>query len=111
MRCVESIAHYFSSAEIVEAHHETKLDRPSGTALRTAEQIQQVNACQPPIHSIRLPGFVARQEVVFGAPAETLTIIHHVSDREAYMPGLVLACQKVTTFEQIYYGLEYCLER
>jgi len=110
MRCAASIARYFSSAEIVETHHETKLDRPSGTALRTAEHIQEVNACQAPIHSIRLPGFVAEQEVIFGGPAETLKITHHVSNREAYMPGLVLACQKVMTFEQIYYGLEYCLE-
>lgn len=110
MRCAEQIAQYFNKAEIVEAHHENKLDAPSGTALRTAERMQAANACLPPIHSIRLPGFVAQQEVIFGGNAETLSVTHNVLNREAYMPGLILACQKVTTFNKLYYGLEFCLE-
>ena len=110
MRCAEQIARYFNKAEIVEIHHPNKLDAPSGTALRTAERIQQANTCLPPIHSIRLPGFVAQQDIIFGAHAETVSITHHVLNREAYMPGLILACQKVMSFKQLYYGLEVCLD-
>lgn len=113
MRCSAQIARYFSKAEIIEAHHEKKLDAPSGTALATAKKIDHVHrelSCQTPIHSVRLPGLIARQEVLFGAPAETLSIVHNVLNREAYMPGLILACQKVTSFDQIYYGLEHCLD-
>lgn len=110
MRCAEQIARYFAKAEIVEIHHEKKLDAPSGTALKTAERIQQANTCVPPIHSIRLPGFVAQQKVIFGAEAETLKMTHNVSHREAYMPGLILACQKVTQLDRIHVGLEICLE-
>lgn len=110
MRCAEKIARYFAKAEIIEIHHEKKVDAPSGTALRTAERIQQVSTCVPPIHSIRLPSFVAEQEVIFGANAETMSITHKVLSREAYMPGLVLACQKVMQLTQIHVGLEICLE-
>lgn len=110
MHCAEQIARYFTKAEIIEAHHEKKLDAPSGTAVRTAERIQNISSCKTPIHSIRLPGFVAQQEVIFGAEAEILSVTHNVLHREAYMPGLILACQKVTTFKQIHYGLEFCLE-
>lgn len=110
MRCAEQIARYFAKAEIIEIHHEKKLDAPSNTALRTAEHIQQANTCLSPIHSIRLPGFVAQQEVIFGAAAETLSVTHNVLNREAYMPGLILACQKVTQLDHIHVGLEICLE-
>lgn len=110
MRCAEQIARYFAKAEIVEIHHEQKLDMPSGTALRTAERIQQANTCLIPIHSIRLPGFVAEQEVIFGADAETLSVTHKVLNRDAYMPGLILACQKVMQLDHIHAGLEICLE-
>ena len=113
MRCAEQIARYFPKAEIIEAHHEKKLDAPSGTALATAARINQVHAsssCKTPIHSVRLPGLMAKQEVIFGAEAETLSIVHNVLNRDAYMPGLILACQKVTSFSQIQYGLEFCLE-
>jgi len=112
MRCAEQIAHYFNKAEIIEAHHEKKLDSPSGTALATAERIDHARAtasCKTPIHSVRLPGLMARQEIIFGAEAETLSIVHNVLNREAYMPGLVLACQKVTTLNRIHYGLDICL--
>lgn len=113
MRCAEQIARYFPKAEIIEAHHEKKLDAPSGTALATAVRIDSVRSpstCKTPIHSVRLPGLVAKQEIIFGAEAETLSIVHNVLSRDAYMPGLILACQKVTTFNRIYYGLEFCLE-
>ena len=113
MRCAEQIARYFSKAEIIEAHHEKKLDAPSGTALATAAKIDHIHAassCKTPIHSVRLPGLVAKQEVLFGAEAETLSIVHNVMSREAYMPGLILACQKVTSLDRIYYGLDICLE-
>ena len=113
MRCAEQIARYFPKAEIIEAHHEEKLDAPSGTALATAAKIDHIHAassCKTPIHSVRLPGLVAKQEVLFGAEAETLSIVHNVQSRDAYMPGLILACQKVTTFDRMYYGLEFCLE-
>jgi 4-hydroxy-tetrahydrodipicolinate reductase len=110
MRCAEQIAQYFAKAEIIEAHHEKKLDAPSGTALATTAHIQRARDCQVPIHSIRLPGFVAQQEVIFGAEAETLSITHNVLNREAYMPGLLLACQTVTTFKQIHVGLDICLK-
>ena len=113
MRCAEQIARFFPKAEIIEAHHEKKLDAPSGTALATAAKIDHVRApssCKTPIHSVRLPGLVAKQEVLFGAEAETLSIVHNVLNRDAYMPGLMLACQKVTTFDRMYYGLEFCLE-
>ncbi|MES2204472.1 MAG: 4-hydroxy-tetrahydrodipicolinate reductase [Pseudomonadota bacterium] len=113
IRCAEQIARYFNKAEIIEAHHEKKLDAPSGTALATAARIDQVrmpSSCKTPIHSVRLPGLVAKQEVLFGAEAETLSIVHNVLNREVYMPGLILACQKVTSLDRIYYGLEICLE-
>lgn len=113
MRCAEQLAHYFHKAEIVEAHHEKKLDAPSATALATAFQIDRIReqgSCKTPIHSIRLPGLVAKQEILFGAEAETLSITHNVLSREAYMPGLILACRTVTSFTQVYYGLEFCLD-
>lgn len=113
MRCAEQIARYFPKAEIIEAHHEKKLDAPSGTALATAQRIDAIRDqeyCHTPIHSVRLPGLMARQEIIFGAEAETLSIVHNVLSRDAYMPGLLLACQKVTTLDRMYYGLDICLE-
>jgi 4-hydroxy-tetrahydrodipicolinate reductase len=78
-------------AEIVELHHETKLDAPSGTARATAEAI----GGEVPIHSVRLPGLVAHQEVVFGGLGQTLTIRHDTTSREAFVPGVLLALDKV----------------
>jgi 4-hydroxy-tetrahydrodipicolinate reductase len=116
--------------EIVEAHHEHKVDAPSGTALKTADMIAQARSKQPqqthtisglpnargafyhgiPIHAIRLPGILAQQQVIFGSTGETLTITHNSIDRSAFMPGLILACQRVTTLNTLYYGLEHLLE-
>ncbi len=78
-------------AEIVELHHETKLDAPSGTAKATAALLPEGT----PIHSVRLPGLVAHQEVIFGGPGETLTIRHDTMSREAFVPGVLLALERV----------------
>ena len=91
MRFAEEAAKVFPRAEIVELHAETKLDAPSGTAKATAARM----GTEPPIHSVRLPGLVAHQEVVFGGPGETLTIRHDTTSREAFVPGVLLAVEKV----------------
>jgi 4-hydroxy-tetrahydrodipicolinate reductase len=122
-------AEYFTEVEIIETHHQQKLDAPSGTALKTAEMIaaarkkskNQLNLKElipgvrggthheVNIHSLRLPGTLARQEVVFGNVGETLTIIDNSIDRSCYMPGVVLACQKVLALKHLVYGLEHIL--
>ena len=91
MRFAEEAAKVFPRAEIVELHHEAKRDAPSGTAKATAARM----GTDPPIHSIRLPGLVAHQEVIFGGPGETLTIRHDTTSREAFVPGVLLALEKV----------------
>jgi 4-hydroxy-tetrahydrodipicolinate reductase len=91
MRFAEQAATVFSRAEIVELHHETKRDAPSGTAKTTAARM----GTDPPIHSVRLPGLVAHQEVIFGGPGETLTIRHDTTSRDAFVPGVLLALEKV----------------
>lgn len=95
MRFAEEAAGSFPAAEIVELHHENKLDTPSGTAALTADRMTAGLGSEPPIHSIRLPGVVASQEVVFGGPGETLTIRHDTVDRECFMPGVLLAVRRV----------------
>lgn len=91
MRFAEEAAKVFPRAEIVELHHEGKRDAPSGTAKATAERM----GTTPSIHSIRLPGLVAHQEVIFGGPGETLTIRHDTTSREVFVPGVLLALGKV----------------
>jgi 4-hydroxy-tetrahydrodipicolinate reductase len=91
MRFAEEAARVFEQAEIIELHHAAKRDAPSGTAKATAERM----GTDPPIHSVRLPGFVAHQEVIFGGPGETLTIRHDTTSREAFAPGVLVALQKV----------------
>jgi 4-hydroxy-tetrahydrodipicolinate reductase len=91
LRFAEEAARTFPRAEIVELHDEAKKDAPSGTALATAARM----GTEPAIHSIRLPGLVAHQEVVFGAPGETLTIRHDTTSREAFVPGVLLAIEKM----------------
>lgn len=129
MQYARDCARYFSSVEIIELHHNKKVDAPSGTAIRTAELIHQVKAKAPvnaaekeilpgarganyqdiPIHSVRLPGLLAHQMVMFGGMGETLTIKHDVLNREAYMPGICLACRKVVELNVLVYGLEHIL--
>jgi 4-hydroxy-tetrahydrodipicolinate reductase len=83
----------FPHAEIVELHHETKLDAPSGTAKATAALLPG----ETPIHSVRLPGLVAHQAVIFGGAGQTLTIRHDTTSREAFVPGVLLALEKLPT--------------
>src|SRR4029077_12650813 len=97
-------------AEIVELHHPGKLDAPSGTAARTAEMIKNASGEFPPIHSVRLPGIVADQEVILGDVAQTLTIKHVTTDRTSFMPGVLLAIRHVAELpESPTIGLERLL--
>jgi 4-hydroxy-tetrahydrodipicolinate reductase len=103
---------YMHSAEIIELHHDRKLDKPSGTAKRTAELMQAAAPDKglPPIHSIRLPGLVAHEEVILGDLGQTLTIRHDSIDRESFMPGVLLAVRKVAGLpDQLTIGLEHLL--
>lgn len=128
MRFAKQAAAYFADVEIIEAHHPQKHDAPSGTAAKTAEMIAEVKVPKEVgrtlesipgvrggkhqgvrIHSVRLPGILARQQVIFGNPGETLTISQDTIDRISFMPGLVLCCQKVKALDSLYYGLEYLL--
>jgi 4-hydroxy-tetrahydrodipicolinate reductase len=92
MRFAEEAARVFPRAEIVELHSDAKRDAPSGTSKATAERM----GTDPPIHSVRLPGLVAHQEVVFGGMGETLTIRHDTTSREAFVPGVLLALERVS---------------
>jgi 4-hydroxy-tetrahydrodipicolinate reductase len=91
MRLAEEAAAYLPRAEIIELHNEAKRDAPSGTAKATAERI----GTKPGIHSVRLPGLVAHQEVLFGGEGQLLTIRHDAFSREAYVPGVLLALGKI----------------
>ena len=91
MRFAAEAGKVMPHAEIVELHHEQKLDAPSGTAKATAALLPEGT----PIHSVRLPGLVAHQEVIFGGPGQTLTIRHDTSSREAFVPGVLLALDRI----------------
>jgi 4-hydroxy-tetrahydrodipicolinate reductase len=96
MRFAAEAAVHMPEAEIVELHHDRKLDAPSGTAKRTAELIADAGGnVHEPIHSVRLPGLVAHQEVILGAEGQTLTIRHDSLDRSSFMPGVLLALRRV----------------
>jgi 4-hydroxy-tetrahydrodipicolinate reductase len=106
MRFAAEAARHMQAAEIIELHHPAKLDAPSGTAKRTAELMDG----DVPIHSIRLPGIVADQEVILGDVAQTLTIRHSSTDRTSFMPGVLLAVRRVATLpESPVIGLEHLL--
>jgi 4-hydroxy-tetrahydrodipicolinate reductase len=111
MRFAAEAAKHMQKAEIIELHHDGKLDAPSGTAARTAQLMAEATGGEaPPIHSVRLPGLVAHQEVILGGLGETLTIRHDSLDRESFMPGVLLAIRKVgslTTSPVV--GLEHLL--
>lgn len=111
MRFAAEAAKHMDAAEIVELHHDAKLDAPSGTAARTAELMAQASGgAPPPIHSVRLPGLVAHQEVILGALGQTLTIRHDSIDRRSFMPGVLLAVRKVGELaESPVIGLEHLL--
>jgi 4-hydroxy-tetrahydrodipicolinate reductase len=106
MRFAAEASKHMASAEIIELHHDRKLDAPSGTAKRTAELMEG----DPPIHSVRLPGLVAHQEVILGDVGQTLTIRHDSIDRLSFMPGVLLAVRKVGSLtESPVVGLEHLL--
>jgi 4-hydroxy-tetrahydrodipicolinate reductase len=128
-RFAAEAARYLPHVEIVELHHDGKLDAPSGTALRTAELIAEARAETPEaplgddrhpgargadahgvrVHSVRLPGLVAHQEVLFGGEGQTLTLRHDSLDRSSFMPGIVLACREVHRLDGFVVGLEHVL--
>jgi 4-hydroxy-tetrahydrodipicolinate reductase len=111
MRFAAEASKHMAAAEIIELHHDAKLDAPSGTAARTAELMAAASGRPaPPIHSIRLPGLVAHQEVILGDLAQTLTIRHDSLARESFMPGVLLAVRRVGTLEHSpVVGLEHLL--
>jgi len=122
---------YFDHVEIIELHHNQKADAPSGTAIKSAQMLAEMGKNFNPqqvketehlpgargsvttenirIHSVRLPGLIAHQEMIFGAPGQIYTIRHDTSDRSCYMPGVVLAIRKVTELTSLVYGLEKIL--
>jgi 4-hydroxy-tetrahydrodipicolinate reductase len=101
MRFAEEAARHMRKAEIVELHHDAKLDAPSGTAARTARLMAEASGGEePPIHSVRLPGLVANQEVILGDVGQTLTIRHDTISRESFMPGVLLAIRRVGALER-----------
>ena len=130
MQFAAQAAKYFPHLEIIELHHDKKKDAPSGTAVKTAELVSQVRTSLQQgaadeeelmagargaafdgfrIHSVRLPGLVAHQEVIFGAQGEGLTIRHDSYDRISFMSGVNLAIKEVVKREKLVYGLEYLL--
>ncbi|MUL36800.1 4-hydroxy-tetrahydrodipicolinate reductase [Gloeocapsopsis dulcis] len=124
-------SHYFDHVEIIELHHNQKADAPSGTAIQTAQMLAEMGKTYNPptveeteklpgargsvadegirIHSVRLPGLIAHQEVIFGAPGQIYTLRHDTSDRACYMPGVLLAIRKVLQLKSLVYGLEKLL--
>lgn len=127
MRFASEAARFYAAAEIIERHHEKKIDSPSGTSLRTARLMREArgaafdavategeargdDASGVPIHSVRLPGSIAHQEVLFGAPGEMLTIRHDSLDRASFMPGVLLAVKKVPELRGVTVGLEHLLD-
>jgi 4-hydroxy-tetrahydrodipicolinate reductase len=122
---------YFDHVEIIELHHNQKADAPSGTAIQTAQLLEEFGKIYNPpavteteklpgargtqtpdgirIHSIRLPGLIAHQEVIFGAPGQIYTLRHDTSDRACYMPGVLLSIRKVVQLKQLVYGLDKLL--
>jgi 4-hydroxy-tetrahydrodipicolinate reductase len=129
MRFAAEAARHLPHVEVIELHHDRKLDAPSGTALRTAELIAAARDEVPDVplgderhpgargtdhdgvrvHSVRLPGLVAHQEVVFGGQGQTLTIRHDSLDRTSFMPGVLLACRGVADLDGLVVGLEHLL--
>ncbi len=112
MQFAAQAARHMRRAEIIELHHDRKLDKPSGTAARTAALMHAAapDKPEPPIHSVRLPGLVAHQEVILGEVGQTLTIRHDSLARESFMPGVLLAIRRVGSLsESPVVGLEHLL--
>jgi 4-hydroxy-tetrahydrodipicolinate reductase len=111
MRFAEEAARFFEREEIVEMHHDRKRDAPSGTAKLTAHRIESAAGRAAPIHSIRLPGLVAHQAVIFGALGETLTIRHDSLGRESFVRGVLAALRRVQSLNGLVVGLDSLLEQ
>jgi 4-hydroxy-tetrahydrodipicolinate reductase len=111
MEVSQRIAEHMPECEIIELHHDRKVDAPSGTAARTADLIREAGGnVHEPIHSVRLPGLVAHQEVIFGGVGQTLTVRHDSIARESFMPGVLLAVRRVGDLERSpTIGLEHLL--
>ena len=111
MRFAAEASRHMAAAEIIELHHDRKLDAPSGTAARTAQLMAEASGRPaPPIHSVRLPGLLAHQEVILGDLGQTLTIRHDSLARESFMPGVLLAVRRVGSLEHSpLVGLEHLL--
>ena len=130
MKYAQDAVKYLPDVEVIELHHNRKADAPSGTAVKTAQLIAEARQEIPKVlveekelfegargsevhgvrvHSLRLPGLVAHQEIIFGGTGETLTIRHDSIHRESFMPGVCLACTKVIGSQQLFYGLEHLL--
>ncbi|RJQ31050.1 MAG: 4-hydroxy-tetrahydrodipicolinate reductase [Actinobacteria bacterium] len=110
MELSKKAAAYLSDLEIIELHHNQKIDAPSGTSLKTATELKKIVGNDIPIHSVRLPGLVAHQEVIFGGLGQTLTIRHDSIDRNSFMPGVVMAIKAVSNKKGLTYGLENILD-
>jgi 4-hydroxy-tetrahydrodipicolinate reductase len=130
MRFAELAARYFDAAEVIELHHDRKVDAPSGTAITTAQRIgaARAGAWEAPggdgshpgargddvdgirVHSVRLPGLLAHQEVIFGSPGQTLTVRHDTIDRSAFIPGVLLAIRSVADRPGLTIGLDALLD-
>lgn len=132
MHFAAKAAKFFPHVEIIELHHDQKKDAPSGTAIKTAEMIREARRTVPTtsvgetvetvsgarggqidgihIHSVRLPGLIAHQEVIFGLPGQTLTLRHDSLNRESFMPGVLLAIREVVKMRGLVYGLENLLD-
>jgi 4-hydroxy-tetrahydrodipicolinate reductase len=106
MRFAQEAARFFHKAEIIELHHATKKDKPSGTARETALRIERAGGESPPIHSVRLPGLLAHQEVFFGGPGELLTIRHDSLSRESFVAGMVAAVHAVVRTRGLSVGFD-----
>jgi 4-hydroxy-tetrahydrodipicolinate reductase len=111
MMVSQTIAPHMPECEVIELHHDRKLDAPSGTAKRTADLIDAAGGhVHQPIHSVRLPGLVAHQEVLFGGVGQTLSVRHDSIDRSSFMPGVVLAVRRVGELDDHFtVGLEKLL--
>lgn len=133
MQVAQTIARYMPYCEVIEYHHDKKLDAPSGTSIRTAQLIAAARGAAPaapgreteleglegargglvdgvPVHSVRLPGLVAHQEVIFGDLGQTLTLRHDSIDRTSFMPGVILAVRNVSRYSGLVVGLENFME-
>jgi 4-hydroxy-tetrahydrodipicolinate reductase len=131
MKFAKMAAHYFQDVEIIELHHDRKLDAPSGTALKTAEMIKEVRTAKEQghpsekemlpgarganvdgmhIHSVRLPGLVAHQQVIFGGDGQILTVKHDSFNRASFMSGVKLSIEQVMKLQTLVYGLENIIE-